>query len=235
MISKDDKHKILNGAFAVSRDGRKCKFVGKTAHVSLDDVSLNIFTYFNSDELVTGIHHVNDDLLFGITYESDYDVVGLWDDSIKPFNLEKALAGEPVITREGNKAYVKYVMPDEHRAYAGAYPLNGYILNHEEPDGVEIYQWTKDGSAQVSSPNHRDDIIGMWREPEPATDLNTVAATLPRALKEPQDGMWGVSASGVFEAYHDKDMDIDLFNQRVYFGAKEDAQAWFEAMLSSKD
>lgn len=33
---------------------------------------------------------------------------------MKPFNLEKALAGEPVKLRGGQKAYIKYVLGDEY-------------------------------------------------------------------------------------------------------------------------
>ena len=57
---------------------------------------------------------------------STTDIVGLWEDKLEAFNLERALNGEPVKLRCGLKAYIKYVMPPE---YKGSYPIRGYIID----------------------------------------------------------------------------------------------------------
>lgn len=224
MISKDDKQKILNGTFAIPRDGRKCKFVGKTALAGLDDESLNFFIYFNSDELVASIHHLTDDLLFDINYKSDNDVVGLWDDSIKPFNLEKALGGEPVMLRDGSKAFVKYVMPEEFDVER---PLNGFVIERGE---VYSYRWSLDGTAIKPTLDHPQDIIGMWKEPPP----KTVTVTLPCPLKEPKDDMWFISRGEVAKSNNGRLIPSDSFKRISYFGSAKDARAWVLAMQENR-
>lgn len=39
----------------------------------------------------------------------------------KPFNLEKALAGEPVVTRDGRE------VKDLHKSAFNLYPIRGYV------------------------------------------------------------------------------------------------------------
>lgn len=228
MINEQDKQKIFNGAFAVSRDGRKCKFIGKTAHSGLDDVSLNIFIYFNSNELVTGIHHLTDDLIFSITYESDNDVVGLWENKPEPFDLERALNGEAVMLRGNKKAYVKYLMPDE---YTGPHCVIGYVIDASNV-GVFTYGWCLDGRAVKENYDHHLDIIGMWREPEPIS--NTVTLTLPCPLKEPQAKMWILAPDGYTQSSYDENIPLAFFNSRIYFGSEEDAKEWYFAMKDNR-
>lgn len=200
--------------------------------MGLDDVSLNVFIYFNSDELVNGIHHVNDDLLFGITYESDYDVVGLWEDRIEEFNLNRALNGEPVVLRNGLKAEIFKAL-DKPDALGFQYFGLSYQTN---ADGVWLHEqkWNRNfqGTRIPDNQGHNYDIVGMWREPK--TAKNTVTVTLPRALTEQQDEMWFVNENGVYKYYYGDKIDRSTFNERVYFGSKEDAEAWFNVMKLSR-
>ena len=96
---------------------------------------------------------------------SQHDVVGLWSDDPKlvapePFDVERALAGEPVKLKCGLKAYVKYIMPPE---YKGQYPLAGYIINPDGACDVEPYSWTLDGTSSLHVSPHQYDVIGMWK------------------------------------------------------------------------
>lgn len=43
---------------------------------------------------------------------------------MKPFNLEAALRGEPCVTRDGRKAFVKYVLPEK---FNELHTLQGYV------------------------------------------------------------------------------------------------------------
>ena len=75
------------------------------------------------------------------------------------FDIEKALAGEPVMLRNGDKAFVRH-----HETELDAlYPLSGYC------EGAEKYvsaTWTEDGHAYSNPGMESDgDIVSMWIEP----------------------------------------------------------------------
>lgn len=86
--------------------------------------------------------------------------------TMKPFDLEKALAGEPVVLRGGQKAAILYRISDKYKStegYPPAFPLQGLILDTE--GFVEVFGacWRANGTY-----NHADslyDIVGMWEEP----------------------------------------------------------------------
>src|SRR5699024_1405098 len=75
---------------------------------------------------------------------------------MKPFNLEKALAGEPVKLRNGKKAYVRH----HEREHYTCRPLVGYLENAF--GGVWLISWTRSGRADIESNDALNDIIGMW-------------------------------------------------------------------------
>lgn len=86
---------------------------------------------------------------------------------MKPFNLEEALSGKPVIIRAGLKAYVVGKIPS-HITYDDKEPIdfplvgivldeNGYLTDQE------IY-WTMDGERFGEDVLHDGDIIGMAEE-----------------------------------------------------------------------
>lgn len=85
---------------------------------------------------------------------------------MKPFNLEEALSGKPVLLRGGQTAVVLYRIPDKYTSDDGqppAFPLQGLILDAE--GFVEVFGacWRANGAY-----NHADslyDIVGMWQEP----------------------------------------------------------------------
>lgn len=224
MISEKDKQAILNGAYGISRCGKKCKFVGKAAH---PDDYMHKFIYLNDEGLIYTSMYLNNSFENYGGVKSDFDVTGLWEDKVELFNLEKALAGEPVKLRCGLKAYIKYVMPPEYR---GKYPLMGYIMNPDIACEVESYSWIREGKALLTVSEHENDIIGMWKEPA----SSTVTVTLPRALREPRDEMWYFTEYGVFKSSFGTEISKDNFEKSVYFGSEADAKAWFNTMLNSR-
>lgn len=229
MISEKDKEAILNGAYGITRGGRKVKYVGKRNTSDCDVDFPLFFAVFNQKDEICITLLLSRDFTNFNGRGSDNDVVGLWEDKPEPFDLERALAGEPVKLRNGKKAYMKYIMPPE---YKGSYPLRGYIIDPSSATEIESNSWTLDGIGCVPTGVHSLDIISMWKDPESVA--NNVTVTLPRALSEPQDEMWYVNEGGVHRSFNDEDMAINLFNQRVYFASEEDAKAWFVAMQNSR-
>lgn len=229
MINEQDKQAILNGSFGVSRDGSKCKFIGK---LYTPDPYNYFFVYFNKVD-ITNYESLNEDFLENSSLESPLDVVGLWENRQEPFNLDNALQGEPVKLRDGSKAYVKYIMPSEHEE---RYPVNGYFFDPGEPTNVASEQWTEEGKAYIPEPNHDLDIISMWKDPEP----NRVTLTLPCPLKEPKDDMWFIGSEGslIKSAYKKDDPDFaiceSIFNAGFYFGSEAEAREWLDAMRNNR-
>ena len=75
------------------------------------------------------------------------------------FELQKALAGQPVVLRNGAKAYVRH----HETELSPSYPLQGnmkYRFNHHP------VVWTKAGRNYSEPAAVSDyDIVGMWIEP----------------------------------------------------------------------
>lgn len=100
--------------------------------------------------------------------------------TMKPFDLEKALAGEPVVLRGGQKAAILYRIPDKYKSIEGhppAFPLQGLIL--DDKGFVEEFGacWREDGTY-----NHEGslyDIVGIWEEPK-----LTTAEIMEKAFQE---------------------------------------------------
>ena len=73
------------------------------------------------------------------------------------FDLEKALAGQPVVLRDGTKAFVRY----HETELDTVYPLQGYL---EGADKYATATWKADGHC-YSNLGTESDIVGMWIEP----------------------------------------------------------------------
>lgn len=86
---------------------------------------------------------------------------------MKPFDLEKALAGEPVQLRDGRKAKLIFKIPDELVFSGGLrpeYPLLGFIYKHNgELHHMKEY-WSLDGGYMLGSDEDELDIVGLWEE-----------------------------------------------------------------------
>lgn len=152
---------------------------------------------------------------------------------MKPFDLRKALAGEPVKLRDGSKAWVKYVMPDD---YKGEFPLRGIYRSVITDTNYIDAIWTKAGNRFYSGCEGDLDILGMWEEPRPRVRLD-----LPCPLKAPQEGMWYLHPQYIRKSTYSLDThDVWIFNNRAalengfYFATKEDAQEWLDAMRNAR-
>lgn len=216
MISEQDKQKILNGAYGVSRNGLKCRFIGNTTN----KIFIHMFVYFNNDDLlIVDKATVTKDFVKDTYIELPTDIVGIWKDKPEPFDLEKALNGEPVMLRNGSKAIILEQVGDTLIGYFDecsplAWKLNGYVSLYVNPD---------------------HEIVGMWKEPV----SKTVTVTLPRPLKEPKEDMWFINTTGTVtrSTYNKTTSPVywdECFNAGFYFSSKEDAQAWLDTMRNSR-
>ena len=89
---------------------------------------------------------------------------------MKPFNLEKALAGEPAETRDGRKAIIFYRIPDIYKFEHGgkiSFPLVGMILDADGTVDDPCATWRDNGS--FASDSSGNDIVGMYEEPKLTT------------------------------------------------------------------
>ncbi|MDD0824604.1 hypothetical protein PTQ27_09055 [Mannheimia sp. AT1] len=128
---------------------------------------------------------------------------------MKPFNLEEALSGK-LVNFKGYKCYI----------YARRNSKNTYIVES-----------TSDYS--VWNPVYLEELeeYTMWGEPRP-----TVTLTLPCPLKEPQYEMWymDITYRQVIKYVYNENLSQETFDLCIYFGSKEDAQAWLDAMRDNR-
>lgn len=90
---------------------------------------------------------------------------------MKQFDLEKALAGEPVELHNGSKAILYYRVPDHYTHGDGVkitFPLVGIIFYEDGTVESPNACW-KDNGRFTSSTSGKD-IIGMWEEPKLTTE-----------------------------------------------------------------
>lgn len=100
--------------------------------------------------------------------------------NMKPFDLEKALAGEPVELRNGGKAILYYRVPDHYTYSDGVkitFPLVGIIF-YEDGTVEDPNACWKDNGRFTSSTSGKD-IVGMWEEPK-----LTTAEIMEKAFQE---------------------------------------------------
>lgn len=81
---------------------------------------------------------------------------------MKEFDLKAALNGEPVMLRNGEKAYIFKNIQDTHIFdFKVDYPLIGMTHNH-----MVVLTWSLNGQISLGSDCAPYDIIGMFEEPK---------------------------------------------------------------------
>ncbi|HDR1050771.1 pyruvate kinase [Pasteurella multocida] len=150
---------------------------------------------------------------------------------MKPFNLEKALAGEPVVLRNGDKAFVKFVLENPVREECA---MIGYVIDDRGRDS--LIGWYKNG-LYASCGGDGLDIVGMYEEPRP-----TVTLTLPCPLKSVTVGQRvfyldlnkQCERICAFLFQKDSTYHFNLLKNGGIFSTEEDAQAWLDAMKNAR-
>lgn len=101
---------------------------------------------------------------------------------MKPFDLEVALAGEPVQLRDGRKAKLIFKIPDELVFSGGLrpeYPLLGFIYKRNGELHHAKEYWSLDGGYMLGSDEDELDIVGLWEEALEDTIRNAYRDGLP--------------------------------------------------------
>ena len=174
----------------------------------------------------------------GITNEPrSYDAVGMVEDMLeqnteekikmKPFDLKAALNGEPVMLRNGEKAFVKYNLLDELENIEerdAAYPLIGYKLYE---NNVSTTSWDLSGKS-VHWATMKYDIVGMWEEPKISIE------DLPKPFK-PQETESYYYINGGCIGYRNEYRYSNLFDRYAAengncFSTRECAEMWLKLM-----
>ena len=149
---------------------------------------------------------------------------------MKKFDLKAALNGEPVILRNGKKAYIGYKTPDNYVSDNGKeieFPLHGYIIKAYNIIEVPYMFWNINGRAYKDGIDNASDIVGMWEEPKISIE------DLPKTFKPRIGDEFFYLNDGViryFSSYVDS--AVKLMRNGQCFRTKEDAQKWLDFMKS---
>lgn len=149
--------------------------------------------------------------------------------NLKPFDLEVALRGEPVMLRDGRKAFVRHHETElpiiAHSCIWGA-------VANESGEYAELKAWSKNGRYVEETLEHSKDIIGMY----PKTRIiNGFEVPAPEAV-EPECGNYYlvcIDRARFYESHvWDNDEADRLWLERgLIFLSIEDAIANAKAML----
>ena len=236
-MNEQIKQQILNGAYAVTRNGYKAKHV--------DTCNNSIFPYYfiflnEKNKIIDSTPMTVNLTIYPSNTDNGLDIIDLWKEPVKPFNLEQALEGEPVLLRNGHKAYIilnlnKVAVDFKIKSPSSYYPLAGIEIVNENLS--ETGNWTLEGICGNGDIKNPKDIIGMWSEPE--KEISNSLVSLPKALSKPQEGMWYITNSGIIyesdykvgnNAYCSLSLDAGF-----YFATKEDAQTIVDFLKNNRE
>lgn len=149
---------------------------------------------------------------------------------MKKFDLKAALNGEPVVLRDGRKAFVLCDVTDYFNITSESGRLIGVKGNIKSNDVFfGTVSWTTSGHYYESHDKHKYDIIGMWEEPKISIE------DLPKPFN-PKDGdkYFYFSENGVERVTfcETDDSDTGLAENGQCFRTEEDAQKWLDFMKS---
>lgn len=149
---------------------------------------------------------------------------------MKEFNLEAALNGEPVMLRNGDKAFIFKNVKNTHVLdFEVDYPLIGMIHNQ-----AVVQTWSLDGRTSLTNDYADRDIVGMFEEPKISVE------DLPKPFK-PKLGeyYYRITSRSFYDTldirekeYTDPGYDDKTVNQGNAFRTREDAQKWLDFMKS---
>ena len=149
---------------------------------------------------------------------------------MKEFDLKAALNGEPVMLRNGDKAYIfKDLRLISELKEKIRYPLVGININR-----CIVYAWSLDGKVPLSSNTAHNDIVGMFEEPKKQISIED----LPKPFK-PKLGeyYYRITSRSFFDTldirekeYTNPEYDDKTVNQGNAFRTREDAQKWLDFM-----
>jgi len=147
---------------------------------------------------------------------------------MKEFDLEKALAGEPVLLRDGKKGIVFYRVPDKYKLSDGEevdYKLRGMTFDTYGFLSDTCASWTLGGAYNLDNNHNDEDIIGMWEEPKISIE------DLPKPFQpDIGDEFYYISTVEVSYCSFYTDLFADMKRNGQCFRTKEDVQKWIHFM-----
>lgn len=143
---------------------------------------------------------------------------------LESFNLKAALNGEPVMLRDGSKAFVRH--QETETFIQGNFNLVGI------KEGHQTYQtWTPEGNYDTR--RHEYDIISMY----PKTRIINGFEVPAPETEEPKNGDWVFTSDIYSEEFYDEDSwrgrsyELRWLKRGLIFLNAEDAIANTKAML----
>lgn len=145
---------------------------------------------------------------------------------MKEFNLEAALNGEPVMLRNGEKAYIFKNIQDTHILdFKVDYPLIGMMHNH-----APVQTWSLDGRISLVSDYSNGDIIGMWEEPKKQISIEDLPKPFKPKTGDEYKHIVGVEVFRRISVGDSFDKSLSMGGQ--CYRTEEDAQKWLDFMKS---
>ncbi|THA09432.1 hypothetical protein [Rodentibacter pneumotropicus] len=230
MLSEKEIEALKNGAFGVSRDGRKARYIGDNKNGS------PVIARFCEDGTFVSTHIYTTSFVFSEGIETHFDIVGLWEDKPEPFNLERALSGEPVLLKNGLKGFVIADLSLNGKQEVSEFLDYKHLVGFAEDNNLHLLQWNLDGDDEVYVDKSYS-IIGMWKEPEPISSVDD----LPKPIREfgGLDRVWFISQNeAVYEPSYYSRFDGWSAHQEeslangCYYATKEDCQTVCDWLMS---
>lgn len=148
---------------------------------------------------------------------------------MKKFDLKSALNGEPVVLRDGRKAFVLCDVTDYFNITSESGRLIGVKGNIKSNDVFSgTVSWTTSGHYYESHDKHKYDIIGMWEEPKISIE------DLPKPLiPYHHEEYWVISPNYAEpQRYKARYLGHISIQNGNCFRTRKDAQKWIDFMKS---
>ncbi|MGQ0285805.1 hypothetical protein ACT2CV_01190 [Pasteurellaceae bacterium 22721_9_1] len=132
---------------------------------------------------------------------------------MKPFDLEKALAGEQIVNTQNGKRY--------------------WVIGESRFDNVSYITEDENGVVDVEKIDALNQHCRMWEEPRPRVQLD-----LPTPLKRAKEDqlVFKKGSRCIINFYFDPNnkKHCDMLEAGSLFESEENAQEWLDAMKGSR-
>lgn len=203
MLSEKQIEALKAGAYGVTRDGYKAKYIGVSSR------NYHCWAIYDGDGTVGDVLRAYKTFhIYDLDKQDSFDIVGLWEDKLEPFNLERALNGEPIV-REGIKHWLIGQSKFEP----------AYLIIEDEKGRTQT--WLLQGLERK---------FFMWKEPE---QVKPSVDDLPRPIREFGDLniVWYIKlVDGIYEPNpSNKGANWNIYqkadmNNGCYYATEEDCR-----------
>lgn len=100
------------------------------------------------------------------------------------FDLAKALVGEPVVLRDGGKAFIRHY----ETSFITRFPILGVVVDRAENGQADCTEWRENGHASYKGFTPWD-IVGMWVDPVEFKHWDAILPNI-KFLAKDENGSW---------------------------------------------